>query len=142
MSTRYRLAWLSARRRASFAQKAFYAEARAARELEDAVREMKPAPVANRERVAEVLARTLHMFDSNPKQWNELDPVEQEQYHDDARGLAIALFTSSGVFRDEAEVKAEALDQAAEQIIIPGASSLAAAWLQGRATRLRGESRG
>lgn len=31
---RYRLAWLSARRRASFASKAFFAEARAARELE------------------------------------------------------------------------------------------------------------
>jgi hypothetical protein len=42
---RYRLAWLSARRRASFAAKAFYAEASAARELESAMTEMKPASV-------------------------------------------------------------------------------------------------
>ena len=134
MSTRYRLAWLSARRRASFAQKAFHAEARAARELEDAVREMKPAPVANRERVAAVLAGQRARRDGNAEMaWN---------YMQDAREDAAALIVAAGVFRDEAEVTAEALDQAAEQIIIPGASSLAAAWLQGRATRLRGESRG
>lgn len=35
-------------------------------------------------------------------------------------------------------IKAEALEQAAEEITIPvGAFSLAAAWLQGRATKLR-----
>lgn len=35
---------------------------------------------------------------------------------------------------------ADALDQAAEQVVIPGASSLAAAWLQGRASRYRSEA--
>lgn len=41
---------------------------------------------------------------------------------------------------DLAEIQAQALEDAAEEIVIPGASSLAAAWLQGRATRLRNGS--
>ena len=72
MSDRYRLAWLSARRRASFAQKAFYAEARAARELEAA----RPT----RDQIAEA----LHAHDQKralvPRMWAKASELTKHTY--------------------------------------------------------------
>jgi len=87
----------------------------------------EPAPVASRERVAEVVREALS-FESGHAHGHLLTQQANRIAH---RLLA------AGVFRDEAQVKAEALEEAAEHIHIPRASSLAAAWLQGRATKLR-----
>jgi len=88
---RYRLAWLSARRRASFAAKAFYAEASATRELEAAVVDMKPAPVTSRERVAEVVRVALSF---------EVGAAEGHLLTQQANRVTQALF-AAGVFRDD-----------------------------------------
>ena len=93
---------------------------------------------ASRERVAEVLRESLR--DSGLKAAVQ-EPLRTQYIDKWGETLAAALL-AAGVFRDEAEVKAEALEKAAEQIVIPGASSLATASLQGRASRLRGESNG
>jgi len=145
---RYRLAWLSARRRALMAAKAFYAEASAARDLEAAVAEMQPAPhntthpvgrrgatgihhaddcpmrnsgatgcvcgregerepvpIASRERVAEVLREAMS-FEPHAVGW-----LAKHQ----ANRAAHRLF-EAGVFREVAQVKAEALADAVEML--------------------------
>jgi len=68
----------------------------------------EPAPVASRERVAEVLAKAFHQSDSNTDEWYELDPIAQVAYLDEATQCTDALL-AAGVFRDEAQVKAEAV---------------------------------
>lgn len=91
-NNRYRLAWLSARRRAALASKAFFAEASAARELEAAVVEMQPASSASRERMIKVLGGS------------------------ELAAATVDHLLAAGVFRDEAQVKAEARQETAQSI--------------------------
>jgi hypothetical protein len=93
----------------------------------------KPAPVASQERVAEVL--NDHYYDVG---WSK----EHQGFHcvcgwlgeDHVEHVTEAL--AAGVFRDEATVVTNALEDAADAIIVPGASSVAAAWLRERARLL------
>jgi hypothetical protein len=93
----------------------------------------EPAPVASREAVLQALANVpvsySHTLLTHNATAGRLAPH--------AQGLIADALLAAGVFRDESQVKADALEEAAEHIRIPRASSLAAAWLQGRATKLR-----
>jgi hypothetical protein len=100
-AARLRLAWKSARRRASLATRAFYAEADAARELE-------AAAVASPERVAEAIGTisglsgqhgVAHSYDGSCA----LCKGDPQRITDALR--------AAGVFRAEAVAKAEALEE-------------------------------
>jgi hypothetical protein len=73
----------------------------------------EPAPVADPARITEVMAMSFHKYDLSDLDWDGLDPIARLAYTDEARLHATALL-AAGVFRSEAEVKAEALEEAAE----------------------------
>jgi len=86
----------------------------AASELRDllAAHPPEPAPVASHERVAEALAKHLIAADGEyGGDWES--PQHRAAYLKAARPYADALL-AAGVFRDEAQAKAEALEEVAE----------------------------
>lgn len=74
---------------------------------------------------AQMLARYASEYDA--------DHMSSADFADDARSDLEAVLPL---------IASTVLEAAAEEIVIPGASSLAAAWLQGRAARLRNQAAG
>lgn len=92
--TRYRLAWLSARRRARYASKAFFAEAAAARELEGATpaidREALDGALADHEKVWEAEMGDKCSCGWRPDSWESEDEFD-EYYRDHRTDVVLAL---------------------------------------------------
>lgn len=104
--------------------------------LRDVLALQSPVVSASRERVAEVLARQFAEEDTQTDFFDNCSEVEQRAMVRAMDSFAGALL-AAGVFRDEATVKAEALEEAARQIVAPGGTVSAADWLQAQATLIR-----
>lgn len=107
-------------------------------------------PVADRKRMVATLVD--HLMEANRRDIAALErqgwpgipevPVGDMEIH---CGRLIDSLIKADLFREEATVKAEVLEEAASQFLSPvsplrpGASALAASWLQGRASRLLAE---
>lgn len=82
----------------------------------------EPELAALPENLLEVLDLAIHQYGPSPKDWDDLDPIEQLTYRDEAAFYMSRLLTHGAVRRID-DVKAEALAEAAAALRAEAAAS-------------------